>query len=87
MIYNDLPDDPFPGVRLYCPICSAEYSAAASDYSMCDPGAEVECGNCGTALELRIKQVTFEPVGTESRPTLQFRWGLKGVGPDGRRQE
>jgi len=49
---DQLPDDPAPGVQLYCARCQAGFSACRGDYFWMPRGKPFRCQTCRSPLQL-----------------------------------
>jgi hypothetical protein len=56
---TDLPDQPAPGVCLYCRSCGDEFSATRRDYFWMPPEKPFRCGHDGALLQLVQKRTFF----------------------------
>lgn len=52
MRYQDLPQNPAPGVVLRCDACGVDYSATRNDYWSAKGPGHIRCGNCARPLQL-----------------------------------
>lgn len=59
----ELPEQPRPGVSLYCYTCENTFSARRGDYS-CDTwrpqNVALKCASCNTKLDLVVEHRTYE---------------------------
>jgi hypothetical protein len=56
----DLPEQPAPGVKLFCSDCLNEYSAHRGDYFLMRPDDVMTC--CGESLRLVRERTILEDV-------------------------
>lgn len=58
---DQLPSEPAPGVKLWCPPCQAGYSATRGDYFWMPRGRPFRCA-CGEPLQLVRERTTHTPI-------------------------